>query len=406
MAVSTLQTGQLPIGEVKEQEWAVIVIGAGPAGSMTALHLSRRGHRVLLVDRQAFPREKVCGDALIPDSIAGLKRAGLWESVRAEGFPLDLAVAYSPSRHSMEVPAEYLTIKRERLDHILALSAASAGALLCRGKVASLTKESDCVALTFADDQRPFRTQIAVVATGADVALSQSLDLVERPAASAFAMRCYVRSSLELNRLVVAYDRSTLPGYAWIFPMGSGEFNVGCGVVARHVRQGVNLRDAYERFTHEFPLAKELMAKSDGATPLKGAQLRCGLEGTRPTDGSAVLAVGEAIGSTFPYTGEGIGKAMETGEMAACLVDEALNAGTSDALSRFPRLLESDLKPRYAGYEVAERWFAHPWLNDLITRRASRSDFLRRVLPEIFSERADPRLVFSPWGLAKVLLGF
>jgi geranylgeranyl reductase family protein len=404
--MTTVRVGQVPVRDVKEREWEAIVVGAGPAGSMTALHLARKGHRVLLVDRQAFPREKVCGDALIPDSIAGLKRAGLWETIRAEGFSPALAVAYSPSRHSMQVPGDYLTIKRERLDHLLARSAASDGALFCKGRVASLTKEAGGVALAFEGDNRPFRARIAVVATGADVALTQSLDLVERPAASAVAMRCYVRSSMDLDRLVVAYDRSTLPGYAWIFPMGKGEFNVGCGVVSRYIGQGVNLREVYERFTHEFPLAKELMAKADGATPLKGAKLRCGLQGTRPTDGAAVLAVGETIGATFPYTGEGIGKAMETGEKAAELVHQALEEGRNDALLRFPRWLEKDLKPRYVGYEVAERWFSRPWLNDLITRRASSSRFLRGVLPDIFAERADPRLVFSLTGLAKILMGF
>src|SRR5713226_8617426 len=71
----------LAVPAAAERDWDVIVVGAGPAGSMAALHLARRGHRTLLLDKDAFPRDKVCGDALIPDTIRSLKRTGMYKEV-------------------------------------------------------------------------------------------------------------------------------------------------------------------------------------------------------------------------------------------------------------------------------------------------------------------------------------
>ena len=70
------------------EQWDVAVVGAGPAGATAALHLARRGLRVALVDRHRFPRDKVCGDALIPDAIHALERCGLYDTVRAHGITM------------------------------------------------------------------------------------------------------------------------------------------------------------------------------------------------------------------------------------------------------------------------------------------------------------------------------
>lgn len=396
---------QRPLAEVTHQGWDVIVAGAGPAGSMAALHLARAGRRVLLADKAAFPREKVCGDALIPDAIACLRRAGLWEAVRASGYASATATVFSPSRHELDVPGDYLTVKRVVLDDLLAGAASVSGARFCRGAVRGVEATEGGLRVQFEGDAREFAAGAVILATGADVTLAGGLGMVEAAAPSAFAMRCYVRSGLELDRLVVAYDRSTLPGYAWIFPLGGGEFNVGCGVIARDGKPPSNLKAMYDSFLASFPLGRELKEKAVASTPPKGAMLRCGLKGTRVLAKGPVIAVGEVIGTTFPYTGEGIGKAMETGEMVAGRLAEALATGRHEGLQAIPLDLERSLRPRYRGYEVAERWFARPWLNDFVVKRGRTSRFVQRALPEIFAERTDPRVVFSPLGLLKIALG-
>ena len=306
----------------------------------------------------------------------------------------------------MTVPGEYLTLKRAALDHLLAAAAVRRGAVFASAKVAGVTPVPGGVEVAFERERRVFKARAAVLATGADVAIPEKLGMVEQRTASAFAMRCYVSSSLDLDRLVIAYDRSTLPGYAWIFPLGGGEFNVGCGAISKEGASPTNLKSVYESFLGSFPLARELMARAGGSTPLRGARLRCGLTGCSPIADGTVLAAGETIGCTFPYTGEGIGKAMETGLMAGESLAGALASGEREPLEKFPARLQGELKPRYLGYEQAERWFASPWLNDFVVRRGDRSRFLKKTLPAVFAEREDPRTVFSTWGLVKVALGF
>ena len=76
---------QLDADALPEKLWDVIVVGAGPAGAITAWSLARRGHDVLLFDKHAFPREKICGDFLFTDTVAFLQRAGFFEG--AAGWP-------------------------------------------------------------------------------------------------------------------------------------------------------------------------------------------------------------------------------------------------------------------------------------------------------------------------------
>ena len=63
--------------------WDAVVVGAGPAGATAARQLARQGHRVMLLDSRAFPREKVCGHALLADALACLERVGLLDEVAA-----------------------------------------------------------------------------------------------------------------------------------------------------------------------------------------------------------------------------------------------------------------------------------------------------------------------------------
>ncbi len=215
------------------------------------------------------------------------------------------------------------------------------------------------------------------MAAGADVSLIDELGMVERSAPTAVAVRAYVRSPVEIERMLISFDREIVPGYAWIFPLPDHEYNVGVGVLhdpaepARH-----DLRALFDTFCREVPEARRLMDAAEKTTPLRGARLRCGLDGARARGPGSVVAVGEQIGTTFPFTGEGIGKAMETGEMAAEQVALALEAGDPAPLDAYVQRLERELRPRYHGYLVAQRWLGRPWLNDLVSRRMRRGGWM------------------------------
>ena len=109
---------------------------------------------------------------------------------------------------------------------------------------------------------------------------------------------------------------------------------MGCGVFHGRPRSiQVNLRHTFATFTERFPLAREIWRRRTEATPLTGARLRCGLEPCGSYDGRRTVSVGETIAATFPFTGEGIGKAMETAEIAAECISAALQHADPGALA-------------------------------------------------------------------------
>ena len=137
-------------------------------------------------------------------------------------------------------------------------------------------------------------------------------------------------------------------------------------------------------------------------TPLKGGVLCTGLKGVIPySESRNLLAIGETIGTTLPLSGEGVGKAMESGELAAEVIDEALRSGQLMQLRRFRTLVEKKLKPRYPSYAAAERWLAKFWLNDLVAHCLKRSKNLRNALAGVLHETTDPAAVFSLHGVVK-----
>ena len=387
---------------VRDDMWDVVVVGAGPAGATAARILAKLGHATLLLDRHAFPRDKVCGDGLIPDALHSLERAGLLEAVEAEAFHGSQLAVFSPAAVSIAISGRFLTLRRRRLDQLLLDAARHQGARFRPAMVTSLDSNARWVEVRVKGVRDAIRARYAVLATGADTRL-RSQTPTDR-GASAVALRCYVAAPVDVRQLVISFDRAVLPGYAWVFPLGQGWYNVGCGVFYSSRRSAhVNLRRTFAAFTNRFAIARDIWRHRTASTPLAGARLRCGLEPSGSYDGGRTVAVGEAIAATFPFTGEGIGKAMETAEIAAAQIDEALRARDPTVLANYPSLLECHLAPRYDGYRAAERWIRWPRLTDFVARRVARSERLQRAAAGVLNETADPRQIFSARALVPAL---
>ncbi len=385
------------IHALEERRWDALVIGSGPAGSTLARELVARDHAVLLVDKRDFPREKVCGDALIPDALRGLRRAGLHRRVTSEAYRADTLAVFSPANIRVEIPGEFATLRRERLDDLLQQAAVERGAVFHVDDVVAIeSTAAGGVRATLGRSGTTVHARVGAIATGADRSLLPRGLPGARGAPSAFALRCYVRSRTMVRELVISFHRAILPGYGWVFPLGGGEYNIGCGVFQRSARGArVNLRMLFRVLTEQFPIGRAVTAGAVSMSPLRGARLRCGLDAECAYDGGRVVSIGETIAATFPFTGEGIGKAMETAELAAEQIDRALQTDDPEVLAAFPSVLRETLAPRYGGYRAAQTWIARPWLTDLLAWRVRHSVRLRHAAAGILSETADPRTVFS-----------
>ena len=409
----------------------VIVVGAGPAGSACALELARHGIETLLVDQHDFPRDKVCGDGLIPDAHAALARLGVLEEVLGRAQPCTHVRAFGPSGLSVDVPGRLAVLPRKELDHLLVQAAQRAGARLATPwRLEEVLRETVdgaarvCgVRLRRAGDTLPegstgararetaeLRARHVVIATGASPQGLVASGLCERREASAMGLRGYVHHPglrERIPHLEVAWYRPVKPGYGWIFPCPGDVYNIGVGIIdsrgssARTVRD-LNLREVFDEFARLHAPARELLAGGTFVSPLKGAPLRTSLKGARVA-APGILVTGEAAGSTYSFTGEGIGKAMETGLLAA----DALIAARDQRLpepalaARYAQGLRA-LEPKFELYEKGNRVNHHPWLGDLLIRRARKSQRLRNRMAAVLEERATPAQLITLRGLVKL----
>jgi geranylgeranyl reductase family protein len=386
---------QPDVDQAGRRRWDAIVIGAGPAGSVAAGELASAGLQTLLLERDRFPRRKTCGDGLNLDALQELERIGLADSVRRAGRCVDSVCVVSAGGDEIRVEGPFVTLERRWLDQALAAWAVDRGAVFARGEVAEIGLEDAPHRYRVqAAGARPveLRAPAVIVATGADTRLAEHAGLVAPRRPSAAAARLYVRARGQLDELLAVYDDSALPGYGWIFPMPDGLFNVGVITFYRRGRlPGPALARRLESFCRDYPLLRGLMREGEVVVPRKSAPLRCGLPDPKAAGRGGLLAAGEVVGTTYPLTGEGVGKAMQTGSMAARSVREAVGEGwPARAAASYVDRLER-LTPRYALYGVGERWLGWAWANRWIASRALRSDRARRALQEVIVQERGLR---------------
>jgi menaquinone-9 beta-reductase len=264
------------------------------------------------------------------------------------------------------------------------------------------------------------RARWVVLATGAVPQALLASGMVQRRTPSGVALRGYLHSPSQAahhRTMDVIWHRALGRGYGWIFPARDGVFNVGVGLAHSHAQQDdgrnamadVNLRELFDTFCRVHPPAQALVASGTWAAPLKGAPLRCSLEGStlaRP----GLLVTGEAAGTTYAFTGEGIGKAMESGMLAAEAIGRAKAHATSQTDPghddqvhlHYAQALQA-LKPRFDLYERAYKFNESPWMIDLLVWRAKRSPGLMRRMEGVLEERSNPGNMTSWRALLKTL---
>jgi len=423
------------------------VVGAGPAGSSAAFHLAQAGLDVLLLEKSTFPREKVCGDGLTPRAVKQLVSMGIPLSAADGWFPnKGLRIIGGGVRLELEWPelSNYpgygLVRTRRGFDETLARAAQKAGARLLEGVTVTgpvLDDTGRIIGVTArpaaagnhdapaggegaaashdraadraraaqpaggaAGSERQYRARLIVAADGGSSRLSLAMGLRKRDDRPlGVAIRTYYTSPRHdddyLESWLELWDGTRLlPGYGWIFGVGDGTSNVGLGLLNTSAAfQHTDYRALLLRWLAGMP-SEWGLTEENRAEPVRGAALPMGFNRTPHYIGGLLLA-GDAGGMVNPFNGEGIAYAMESGEIVARVITQALarptRSGAELALRGYPRALQD----AYGGYYTLGRKFVgaigHPWVMRFATRHAMPRPVLMRFTLKLLANLTEAR---------------
>lgn len=394
----------------------VIVVGAGPAGSAAAYHLATAGLDVLMLEKTSFPREKVCGDGLTPRAVKALTTMGISTS-EGDGWLRNkgLRIIGGGGRIELAWPdlsafPGFGTIRaRTDFDQVLARHAQKAGVRLLEnvtvtgpaldertGRVTGVVtrvKNHD-------GPEKRFAARLVIAADGNSSRLSVSMGLHKRDDRPlGVAVRTYYKSPRHDDDYLEAWldlwdGKDLLPGYGWIFGMGDGTSNVGLGLLNTSEAFGhIDYRALLRRWLGAMP-AEWGFSEDNRTEPVRGAALPMGFNRT-PHYSNGLVLVGDAGGMINPFNGEGIAYAMESGEIAARTIVQALGrptaAGTERVLLGYPVAL----KENYGGYYTLGRTFVkmigHPAFMKFATRHGIKRPAVMRMTMKLLGNLTEPR---------------
>jgi geranylgeranyl reductase family protein len=390
----------------------VIVVGAGPSGATAAYYLAQAGLDVLLLEKSRFPREKVCGDGLTPRAVRSLVAMGVdvseeagWlrnKGLRVIGGGMRLEL---PWPELSSYPGYGLVRARASLDETLARRAQAAGAKLRENTTVTgpvLDDDGRIVGVNVKADgeERAFRSRVVVAADGNSSRLSIAMGLRKRDDRPlGVAVRTYYTSPRHDDDYLESWldlwdgDR-LLPGYGWIFGMGDGTSNVGLGLLNTSEAFGnTDYRALLMRWLRSMP-EEWGYVEENRTEPVRGAALPMGFNRT-PHYYRGLLLAGDAAGMVNPFNGEGIAYAMESGEILARVVAQALARPTRAEIERVLRGYPEALQDAYGGYYTLGRLFVEligrPKLMRYATRAGMSKPTLMRFALKLLANLSEPR---------------
>lgn len=312
-------------------DWDVVVVGAGPGGTTAARGLAQAGLRVLLLEKEKFPRYKPCGGGLtakVRDILDVDFSPALEETIT------QISVAYGDERMRVNSMTAWC-VMRDRFDGLLAGHAARAGAEFRDGSpVSKIEFDEDGARLTTRGET--LHTRFVVGADGVNGIVRRSAGFAPHGRMAVAIEAEWEASSEALSewRNTLHLDFSAIPwGYGWIFPKAE-HLSVGVGVIVN--RGSTDLRAALGRY-----VASEPTLRGGKEILVRGYRIPLGGEFSTYHTARAAL-VGDAAGIVDPFTAEGIYYAIKSGKTAAEEIVRAFERGDF-SLSRYTRRINEEI---------------------------------------------------------------
>jgi geranylgeranyl reductase family protein len=336
----------------------VAIVGGGPAGSSCAASCAVAGLRTLVLDREKFPREKVCGDCLNPSCWTVLERLELADRVRDLPHSKLCSVefiAIDGRKVIIDLPSGVdgeISVKRSLFDHLLLTRAGELGADVREQTTVTQLNRNDYWDIETASGDT-FRARILIGADGRNSTVAHLRNLLPRPARERVALQAHIPLPRDFgNRIVLQFLRE---GYSGQAPVNETQLNlclVGTPPTISRLRRWAE---------QQFQLPADQGWRT--ITPLTRSP--------GPSAHENLFFIGDAARVVEPFTGEGIYYALRSGELAARAIEKIVRGQDRQLALR-------DFTRAYSGMYRGRLWI----------NRLSRAAVLRPQLGSFFIHAA------------------
>jgi geranylgeranyl reductase family protein len=390
----------------------ICIIGAGPAGAAAALKLNQLGVECIVVDKAVFPRDKICGDGLSGKVITFLNRIDPEIVKRLEKLDIKLnswgVTFVAPNRKELEVgyrtdyekdnathkekPIGYVC-KRMLFDNFLVdeIKRCQHVQVMEGININSYQLEEDGYLIT-GDNDFTLKADLLIVANGAHSSFSKSIAGIKmEPDHYVAGLRAYYKNVTGMNSdnfIELHFIKSLLPGYFWIFPLPNGEANVGVGMLSNEIsKRKINLKKELQKIVESDPIIKERFKNATLVDTVDGYGLPLGSK-KRILSGDRYMLVGDAASLIDPFTGEGIGNALYSGQSAAINAANAIKANdfSKATLAQYDVDIERIMGTELRLSHRLQKLIMYPMLFNLIVNISNRNKQVKELITCMFYE--------------------
>jgi flavin-dependent dehydrogenase len=371
----------------------VVIIGAGPAGSVAAALLAQKGHKVEVLERQHFPRFSI-GESLLAQSIEYIDQAGLLDDVVAHGFQFKDGAAFHLKGESTSIyfpdksapgPSTTFQVMRADLDDILAKGAVKKGANIHFGQeVIGFESDSNGARVTVRDEQggeRAIEARFVLDASGFGRVLSKMLKL-ETPSEFPSRRAVYMQvkdnitdPSFDRNKILVSIHPEDDTIWYWLIPLKDGISSIGV-VGAQETIEAAGATD-HERLWNliaKVPYKAKVLENCKEHRP--AATIVGYACNVKSLYGPSYALLGNAAEFLDPVFSSGVTIAFKSAHLATDLVDRQFKGETVDWETEFSQELYVGIN---AFRECVDAWYTGALQRIIFNRPKEMNDITRQL---------------------------
>jgi len=406
----------------------IIIIGAGPAGCSAALQLNKMEIPCLLLDKESFPRDKTCGDAVTAKAriilgridqdilkrflkLPNLKKTWGIQMHAPNKTKVDLPFKWDFDKENDEAPG--FVISRMELDNFLVEEVRKAKFIDFRENVNIENYQRKDNSYIIKGNKGSFeeKADLLLIANGAHSKFSREEGGIKKENKHyAGAVRAYYKNVTGLHPdsfIELHFLKEYIPGYFWIFPMENNMVNIGLGLRSDYIsKRRVNLKKSLLDIIENHPDISCRFENAEAMSKIKGHPLPLGSKRYR-ISGDNYMLLGDAAHLIDPFSGEGVGNAMYSGWVAGEQIAHCLekNDFSSDFLKAYDQRIHRVMGPELKLSYRMQQMLVFPWLSNMLANRIVKSEGMTRFLIRIYSDLELRKKVTNPLYLPRLLFG-